>query len=89
MMKITKTIDVGGREIRERRCGWLRCRCGMHVKLWQSTDVWTRCDRRYLPMKWRHSEYGDPHGFCECGLAYHGMPDGAMAVIDCRKQAPD
>ena len=80
-----RTIDDKGYEHREKRAGSIVCRCGRRVKLFVETEAWQQCkDRHRLPLKWRHYEYGCPHGFCECGFAYHGMPNGRMARIDCR-----
>lgn len=81
-------IDDQGYERRKRRCGSIVCKCGRNVKLYQTSDAWHRCGNPdFAPLKWRHAEYGDPHGVCECGFAFHGMPDGRMVRIDCREKA--
>lgn len=51
--------------------------CGEQLGVWhQDTEFWDQSDTD--PTKWIHSSYGEPYCFCECGIVYHGMPDGQM-----------
>ncbi len=81
-----RTIDAEGYERRTRKAGTLRCRCGKTVTLEQETEAWKKASHSIAPIKWRHSEYGPPHGFCECGYGYCGMPDGHVVRLDCREK---
>ena len=81
-----RTIDAEGYERRTRQIGSIRCRCGLSVKMSQDTEAWVKASKAIRPIKWRHSEYGPPSGFCDCGYAYCGMPDGRVVRLDCREK---
>lgn len=76
-MKITTELkkEKGGRYVCKQRT-WKEdnCEdCGLELEWQQDTEEW-----HLNKGIWEHSNYGEPYSSCECGMIYHGMPDGSF-----------